>query len=258
MVTLNESFTLETKGVLLKASLVPWDTKIFGYPVAQIECMKIFKPQLLEDFVAFEAWRDINQVKMMSCRLSHEQLNESMFLETKGFRFIEMVLYPRINELLQLRTADQGLTVLPADENDLPAIRKIAETAFTNERFHVDPRLDPHLGDLRYGQWVATTFMNQKQKIVKILDNKTLVAFFTIEAEDDGSVYWHLTAVSPEHQGKGYGRRTWLAMLNYHRKNGQVAISTTISARNTRILNLYSSLNFRFSPPGMTFHWLSE
>ena len=91
--------------------------------------------------------------------------------------------------------------------------------------------------------------------LLKILDDETLIAFFIIEAKEDGSVYWHLTVVSPEFQGRGYGRRTWLAMLRQHNEKGHNAVSTTISARNISALNLYSSLSFRFSPPDMTFHW---
>jgi hypothetical protein len=36
------------------------------------------------------------------------------------------------------------------------------------------------------------------------------------------------------------------------------AVTTTISSRNTRVLNLYAKLGFRFMPPEITFHWLSD
>lgn len=250
-------FAVETDWLLLKASLVPWDTEVFHYAVAQIEHIKIFNPEQIDlDYAMFESWRDINQCKLISCRLNHAQLNESMFLEEKGFRFIETVLHPKLEGLSQLNISDQGLKIIPADATDLPALRKIAESAFRNERFHIDPRINPRFGDLRYGNWVMNSLAYPRQQLLKILDNETLVAFFLIEVLDGDSVYWHLTAISPEHQGKGYGRRTWLAMLSYHRQNGQTAVMTTISARNIPIMNLYSSLNFRFLPPEMTFHWI--
>jgi RimJ/RimL family protein N-acetyltransferase len=75
---------------------------------------------------------------------------------------------------------------------------------------------------------------------------------------NDGHSFWNLSAIFPGYYGKGYGRRAWLAMLRYHQENGCIAVSTTISARNIAVLNLYSSLNFRFLPPEMTFHWMRE
>ena len=255
----SDKFSVETKGLLLQAVVVSWDTEIFDYPVGTIECLKIFNSdQITRDYMAFEFWRDLNKCKLMSCRLSHDQLYESMFLEEKGFRFIETVLHPKLDNLLRLNVSNQGLDIIPANEADIPVLKIIAETAFRNERFHVDPRLDPRLGDLRYVRWVVNTLHHPRQRLIKILENEIIVAFFIIECMDDGHVYWHLTAVSPEHQGKGYGRRTWLAMLRHHKENGYVAVSTTISARNIPVLNLYSSLNFRFLPPEMTFHWMRE
>ena len=35
-------------------------------------------------------------------------------------------------------------------------------------------------------------------------------------------------------------------------------VETTIAARNTPVLNLYSKLNFRFHEPEMTFHWANK
>lgn len=257
MTQLNNSLSLETNGLILKASLVAWDTEIFQYPVAQIEHIKILNPDKIKsDYAAFESWRNINQCKLISCRLDHAQLNESIFLEEKGFRFIETVLHPKLERLSQLNISDQGLKIYPANEKDLPSLKSIAESAFRHERFHIDPRINPRIGDLRYGRWVMTSFMHPRQRLLKILDNDILIALFIIEVIDNGCIYWHLTAVSPQQQGKGYGRRTWLSMLEYHRSNGHHTVMTTISARNTRILNLYSSLNFRFLPPEMTFHWI--
>lgn len=255
----SNTLSIETDCLVLKASLVPWDTEVFHAPVAQIEHIKILNPDRLDsDYATFESWRDVNHYKLISCRLDHAQLNESIFLEAKGFRFIETVLHPRLEDLHQPNISDHGLKIIPAEEGDLPALRKIAESAFKNERFHVDPRIDPHLGDLRYGRWVINSFVHPGQRLLKIVDNETLIACFIVEVMDDESVYWHLTAISPAHQGKGYGRRTWLAMLHHHRQNGQTSVMTTISARNTPILNLYSSLNFHFLPPEMTFHWIDS
>jgi RimJ/RimL family protein N-acetyltransferase len=181
-----------------------------------------------------------------------------MFLEAHGFRFIEMVLHPRLAGLSALALPADDLKIIAADAADLPGLVAIAEHAFTHERYHVDPRLDPRLGDQRYGRWVSNSLGHEMQRLLKVLDGERLIALFVVEAISSQSVYWHLTAISPCWQGQGYGRRVWQAMLRRHQAEGCESVTTTISARNTPVLNLYAQLGFRFLPPEMTFHWISS
>ena len=255
----NEGFVIEGSGLLIAASLVLGDTEIFSYPIGQIEQIKISDLGQAEiNYPDFESWRDAKQCGLISCRLSHEMLKESMFLEGKGFRFIETVLHPKLEGLKKLNIPHQGLHIAPAVESDIPEIRKIAESAFKYERFHVDSRLNQLCASARYGRWIVTTLNHPRQLLLKVLDKEELVAFFIIEVKENGNVYWHLTAVAPEYHGRGYGRRTWLEMLRYHCNHGQDGVSTTISARNIPVLNLYASLSFKFAPPDMTFHWMNK
>ena len=137
-------------------------------------------------------------------------------------------------------------------------MRDIAERAFSHERYHIDPRLDPHFGNIRYSRWVKNSLNHPRQRLLKVVDGEHIVALFITESRENNSVCWHLTAISPSWQGRGYGQRVWRAMLRHHREEGQDCVITTISARNVAVLNLYAKLDFRFLPPEMTFHWVRE
>lgn len=253
----NTSLVIATKNLVLKASISPWDTINFNFPVAVIEEFKILdKDNSLAEFSYFNKWREEKNIGIVSCRLNINQLVESIQLEEFGFKFIEVVLHPRIDNLEKLDFLDQGLKIELAFIEDIPAIQKIAEMAFKNERFHVDPRLDPTLGDKRYGAWVANILNSQNQTLLKIIDGDKLIAFFIVEVLNEGTIYWHLTAISPQYQGMGYGKKVWTSMLRYHQLSGASSISTTISVRNTRVHNLYAKLNFQFTPAEMTYHWV--
>lgn len=252
-------FDLATPAINLVASLVPWDSEVFGFPVAQIHTLEIADHDpALQDYEKFREWLDVQQIRVAACRLLHNRLQESMFLEEQGFRFIEMVLHPHLANITSLNIAEDSLTILPAQECDLPALQAIAEHAFSYERYHVDPRFDPRLGDLRYSYWVRNSLQHPRQRLLKIQDGERLVAFFVVETRADKSVYWHLTAIATEWQGQGYGRRVWRAMLRHHCQEGFNSLTTTIAVRNILVLNLYARLGFRFLPPEMTFHWLRE
>ena len=51
-------------------------------------------------------------------------------------------------------------------------------------------------------------------------------------------MYWHLTAVAPDAQGRGVGRSLWRTMLLRHRAEGVGVVETTISGHNPAVMNL--------------------
>jgi len=200
---------LERAGAVLECSLVPWDTEIFGFPVAQITRVELdegAQPESLLD--AFDAWCAARDVRLVSCRLDHQQLSESMALEERGFRFIEMVYRPRFDAWDGIATPQHDLTITEAAPADAAGIEEIASTAFTTGRFLLDRRLPPELSDRRYARWVRSSFESSEQTVLKAEGGGDLVGFFIAERRTDKSVYWHLTAVAPEWQGKGAGDAT--------------------------------------------------
>lgn len=247
---------IDTRDLRLCWSEAPWDSAIFGHPVLQITEMEVRDSDVVADFSNFEFKREGMGAGMVSCRLSHDQLKESMLLEDRGFRFIEMAYQPEFDLHSFSPSQDDSLTVSRATQQDLDEILKIAGTSFRNERFHVDPRLDSRLGDLRYCNWVRSSLDHPSQHLQVLRDGRLIVAFFVTEMLADNTLYWHLNAISPKVQGKGYGKRAWSVMMAQAKQQGAARIRTCIVARNHRVLNLYARLGFRFPPPLMTFHWL--
>lgn len=250
---------LETGALSLAYFQVPWDSEIFAFPVAQIKEIRVSEPtQARKDLLPFQAWLEQEKIRLASCRVPFDRLNETMLLENAGFRFVEMVLHPQLADLQAYPCVSQGLDVDLADDADLPVIEDIAAHAFGYERFHADPRLERALADQRYRVWVRNSHRHPTQRLYKICDGPDLIAFFVTENKPDGLCYWHLTAIAPGFQGRGYGKRVWREMLNQHQREGMTRIGTTIAGGNTPVLNLYVSLGFRFQPPEITLHWLRD
>lgn len=250
---------IDTENLTLKWSEAPWDTVIFGFPVFQIDHIEVHAPGAIVDFQAFEQARELAGSSLVSCRLACDRLRESMLLESKNFRFIEMVLHPELARPSgQFVPDNQGLNIKLATGDDLPEIIDIAGRSFGHERFHVDPRLPAKLGDLRYQNWVRSSLDHARQRLHVLRDDENVVAFFVTEMLPDGTCYWHLNAVAPVWQGQGYGRRAWSAMISQAWAEGASRIQSSIVARNNRVLNIYARLGFNFTQPAMTFHWVRE
>ena len=248
---------VSTSSLSMTWSLAPWDESVCGFPVIQITAMQVLGPTASADMRKFEQARDAMGAGLVSCRLPHDRLKESMLLEDHGFRFIEMLYAPEMH--LKNFNADGNtglLSVRRANEVDLPTLLDIARTAFNNERFKMDPRLDSGISDQRFQNWVASSLHHATQELYVISDGARIIAFFVTELLSDGTCYWHLNAIAPDVQGQGYGRRVWLSMLNQAVGVGAQRVRTSIAARNHRVLNLYARLGFTFLPPSMTFHWV--
>lgn len=248
---------INTSDLMIAWSLAPWDEAVCGFPVIQITSLQVLGNNACADILRFERTRDELGAGLVSCRLPHNQLKESMLLEDLGFRFIEMLYTPELDMTEFKTNADaELLSVRRARAEDLPTLLEIARTAFNNERFKMDLRLDPAISDQRFQNWVASSLHHPSQELHVINDDAYIVAFFVTEQLKDGTCYWHLNAVAPEAQGKGYGRRVWLSMLKQAAGAGAQRVRTSIAARNHRVLNLYARLGFTFLPPSMTFHWV--
>ena len=255
----NTTGRVDTPHLLLEWAGSPWDATVFGFPVLQITKMEIRGSVTDINLQTFDEARDRLGAGLVSCRLPHERLRESMLLEEHGFRFIEMLYQPELDDLQNWSDLHEtGLDAVTAEESELPTILNIASSAFTNERFHVDPRLDSALGDQRYCNWVRSSLNHPSQQLYTIRNGKQVVAFFVTEMMPDKTCYWHLNAVAPVAQGKGYGKRAWITMLRLAREQGAKKVRTSIVARNYRVLNLYARLGFRFPSPLMTLHWVRD
>jgi ribosomal protein S18 acetylase RimI-like enzyme len=225
--------------------------------VLQIQNIALRGVAASDCFLEFEKARDNIGAGLVSCRISHADLRESMFLEEHGFRFIEMVYYPEFDNFSTLSDDNcHDLSIENTYANDIPFLAEIAGSVFRNERFFIDHRLDTALGNLRYQNWIKNAFEDSSQQLLTIRDKRNIVAFFVTEMMDDGLCYWHLNAVSPDFQSQGYGKSAWTTMLKEAHSRGANKVRTCIAARNYRVLNLYSRLGFYFSSPSMTFHWV--
>jgi len=248
---------IATESLSLEFHLVPWDTAIFGFAVAEIRRVEVRSDAAADGgYGRFVAWRDDERVRLVSCRLAHLQLRESMFLERHGFRFVEMVYSPVLESLEDAEFGDQGLDVAEARADELPRILAIAETAFSTGRYLLDHRLDARLSHARYASWVRDSVGQVSHQLIRASSGGEIVGFFLVETRPDGSAYWHLTAIAPAYQGRGIGRRLWRSVIMRHKRAGIRRIETTVSAHNPGVVGLYADLGFTLQHPQMTFHWL--
>jgi ribosomal protein S18 acetylase RimI-like enzyme len=250
------SEALETPSLVMEYFLVPWDSEIFGRPVGQIDRL-VVKDSVgaNQDFGKFSDWCRAQGITLCSCRIPHDRLTESLFLQQHEFRFIELNYRPYLNGLQNRRFTSTGIEVLEACAADEDELAAMAATVFEHGRFHQDPQLGPALGNRRYERWMRNSFNHPRQTTYKCVREDQTVGFFVVEYPTDTACHWSLIGLAPGLAGKGWGTRVWQAMLEFHQTQGLDRVETSISSHNTAVFNLYVKLGFRFPLPSATFHW---
>lgn len=251
--------TITARGAQIKVFVVPWDSEIFGFPVAQIEGLALTPgADPAEAMHQLQSWMDRKGIRLASCRLDSRALRESMLLEAHGFRFVEMIYSPVLAPIRPVGESDSDLVIEKAGAEDVESIEAIAGSAFATGRYKLDWRIAAAASDKRYRVWVQNSFADKTQQVLKATLYGEIAGFFIVEEKKDRTVYWHLTAVAPAFQGRGIGRRLWAAMVRRHHEAGLSSIETTISAHNAPVMNIYAALGFRFGAPRVTLHWVRD
>jgi ribosomal protein S18 acetylase RimI-like enzyme len=248
--------SLRTPALELDYYRVPWDTQILGVPVAQIAGLRIFDaPQAARDYEAFAQWCATEHIALCACRVPASRLVESMFLEERGFRFIELNYTPRLDGLQAMQIVEPGVDIRAATEQDREALADMAAQVFRHGRLHQDPRIDPALGDRRYRVWMVNAFSHPRQTVLKCLVDGAIVGFFVVEYPAPDHCFWSLIGLAPALAGRGLGKRVWRAVLSKLHSDGINVVSTSISSHNIAVFNLYVALGFRFPEPAITLQW---
>jgi ribosomal protein S18 acetylase RimI-like enzyme len=251
--------SIRTAALQLDYFLVPWDTEILGVPVAQINELRVSDPAAAaRDYEEFARWCADEGIALCSCRVPAERVADSIFLEERGFRTIELNYTPRLEQLQSRSLPQDTLQVATATTQDREQLADMAAQVFRHGRFHQDPRIDPALGDRRYRAWMWNAFERPTQRVLKCLLDGAVAGFFVVETPQAGHTFWSLTGLAPGLQGRGLGKRVWQAMLRHHQAEGEQTVSTSISSHNVPVFNLYVALGFRFPAPSVTLQWCSR
>lgn len=236
--------------------IVPWDTEIFGFPVAQVkswsvEDMNHFDELLDSLYHALES----ESVRVVSAKIDNveETLPLLNSLLKKGFDFIETTIEPYA-KLAQVKEYDKPVPLEKATLEDKEAIKNLAREAFAKDRFHVDSRFPRDKADYRFHYWVENSF--KQDELIYVLRGGTgdIQGFFISKEVDKNEVYLSLAGVRKDLQGRGHGFKLYAAMMSHFKSLGYKLASSTISLYNQDVFRLYSGLGFHFRNPRITLH----
>jgi len=210
----------------------PWDKNVFG--IDTYELKSVFT-DVLERIKKMKGHFTV-KVDPLSCKKK---------LQEAGFYYCDTLIEPYCDSK-GFKDFYHESARLSYDIN-IEDLMKISDGAFSHGRFHRDFNLDKKLADSRYNNWLREFY--DLKKIIALMYEDDLAGFWCV---NEGKVPLH--ALSVKYRGKGLAKYFWSAGCRELFSKGFKEISSSISASNLAVLNLYASLGFKFRNPLDIYH----
>lgn len=171
-------------------------------------------------------------------------LSDTEGLGRHAFYYCDTLIEPFVSQEKFKPYSDPRVTV---EAIDFDSLKPLCRGVFDFGRFHRDPFVDNALADLRYENWLADLW--QDGQVFGLFFQGELAAFFACR---HGRILLH--AVAEKYRGMGLGKGLWTAGCTYLFEQGYDELSSSVSAANLAIVNLYASIGFRFRHPVDVYH----
>lgn len=225
---------------LLKAS--PWDQAAFGMPAWELS---EYSEAALAAADAAPGHQSIKVDPLADKRALHERgfYYADTLLETVGTRAQLRPLKPLDGHNMSVAAKIVSIS----RDVDLDAALAICHGAFAHGRFHRDFQVDPAAAALRYDNWLRQ--LAAAGQVTGLYAEGALAGFI---GHSGNALVLH--AVAPAFRGRGLAKYWWrqviLALLN----DGHDSVTSSISASNMPVLNLYATQGFSFRRPQDVYH----
>lgn len=215
---------------------VPWDTAALGIPAYE---SLAFSPEVLKTATLFKGHYTVRVNPLVSKKL----------LNDHGFYYCDTLIEPYCPE--ERFIAFNGVGVSVTRSVALDSLLRICRGAFSYDRFHRDFNLTQAQADDRYNNWLAQ--LHTDGKVYGLIYCNELAGFIAV---DGNKLVLHALAESM--RGRGLAKLLWTPVCSTLFKEGYTELTSSISATNLAVMNLYARLGFIFRNPVDIYHRLTQ
>ncbi|MGV3487418.1 MAG: GNAT family N-acetyltransferase [Tuberibacillus sp.] len=210
----------------------PWDTRAFEFETYEIK-------ELNE-----ETLKAVDKIAgHFTARI--DPLASKKLLHDYHFYYCDTLIEPYCDSPALKPVFNEHIEV--SSQLDLELAKKMCKGTFKFDRFHRDFHIPNELADRRYAYWIED--IAKRGSVLGFTYKGVWAGFFACE---DNKILLH--ALTAEFQGKGLAKYFWSAACQKLFDKGYDEISSSISAANMAVLNLYRSIGFSFRNPMDIYH----
>jgi len=218
-----------------------WDTRFFG-----VETARVLADTLTPDHAAaIDQWCASRQTKFLYFLARPDDPHTIRLAQQGGYMLTDVRM--TFEQPLSADTPTKPTPCVgPFQEPDLPALRRIARTSFTDGRFYADPHIPRAKCDELYDLWITkSTGEDSSGVLVARHDDGRAIGFVTCDV--DPSTRWGsigLLGVDESARGRGVGRALTDAALAWATRSRLPGITVITQGRNVAAQRLYQRCGF--------------
>jgi len=243
-----------------QAALLPWDTEIFGFPVADFQAgsESLNRENSSELRSALARFCEETHAELVSTRSRAQAVREIGDLSRAGFVSVDLSFEVVLSRVQAAKIPTARFSIRAAKPEDFDEICRIAGKAFQFGRYHTDPRFPRELADRRYVHWMrsALAVRSTSEDIFTVGPPGKPIGFLHA-AFENAVADIRLAAVDPENDLGVAGLALYEGALRLLHERGCTRAKARISAANTAVVNVYAGLGFQFTKPEVVLHWHS-
>lgn len=215
---------------------IPWDTAALGvraYEIAEPN------PEALEMAVQLPGHYTVRVDPLASKQCLHDY----------GFYYCDTLVEPYCTKGRFIPFDDMDISM--SQSSTLGPLLGICRGAFSHGRFHRDFNLPQVQADHRYDKWLAQ--LHAAGKTNGLLYRGELVGFIAV---DGNRLVLH--ALADSLRGRGLAKYLWTPVCRKLFGVGYSEVTSSVSASNLAVVNLYARLGFSFRNPVDIYHRLTQ
>ena len=210
----------------------PWDALAFGVATYEI-------PKPDEDSLA------LSTIHPGHYTVKVNPLASKALLHRHGFYYCDTLLVPVAQKSEFIGSFDEHAGIDRCVEGG--NLVGLCQDTFTHDRFHRDFNLQGDAADRRYINWLQQ--LSRDKEVFGLTWGGSLAGFF---ACDGNRILLH--AIAEEYRGRGIAKFLWSRACEELFACGHEQLQSSVSAANLAVVNLYSSLGFRFREVSDVYH----
>ena len=227
------------------ARLLEWDSAFWGVTVGRVEDDRLSEATSGR----LDEWVRAHSVDCVYLLLRADDSPSLAAAQETGFRLVDVRL-----ELERGVDVHEGVGAVRAHhEEDLPALRAIARTAYDGTRFFADPGFpDERCRDL-YETWIAESCAGWADVVLVAERGGSVAGYVTCDRDGGGAVI-RLIGVAAADREKGVGADLVFGALGWAAEKGATRLTVVTQGGNVPGQRLFQRLGFRTASVGLWLH----
>lgn len=229
---------------------LPWDSALFGFPVARVS-PDVVHAGLLENA--------IGALRSEGVQLAYVSVPWNDAAATAALALAGAVCVDR--KVRYRKEAIAGRPPPPGIESVVghpctPDLEQLALLSGTYSRFRADPRIAPEVFEKLYVAWMHRSMAGEIARDVFVIhESSARVGMVTVAESDCGSTGTiGLIAVADGHRGKGHGKRLMLGAEAWCAARGMTTVEVVTQMRNVAACGLYAACGYGIVGDEAVFH----